>query len=43
MFPPLCLDAAVSTPKYSDEEEALISKKYIVKFKILELISEITK
>lgn len=43
MFPPLCLDAAVSTPKYTNEEESLISKKYVVKFKILELISEITK
>jgi stage II sporulation protein R len=42
MFPPLCLDAAVST-KYTPEEEFLISKKYNVKFKILELISEITR
>ena len=43
MFPPLCLDAAVSSPQYTNEEETLISKKYIIKFKILELISEITK
>ena len=43
MFPPLCLDAAVSSSKYTDEEEALISKKYVVKFKILELISEMSK
>ncbi len=43
MFPPLCLDAAVSSPQYTAEEEALISNKYVIKFKILELISEITK
>ena len=43
MFPPLCLDAAVSTPKYTAEEEVLISKKYNIKFKLLELISEITR
>lgn len=41
MFPPLCLDAAVSAPSYSDAEELLIKKKYKVKFKILELVSEI--
>lgn len=43
MFPPLCLDAAVSSPKYTAEEEILISKKYNIKFKLLELISEITR
>ena len=43
MFPPLCLDASVSTPKYTPEEEVLISKKYNVKFKLLELISEIAR
>ena len=43
MFPPLCLDAALSSPKYSYEEEILISKKYNVKFKLLELITEIAK
>lgn len=43
MFPPLCLDASVSTPKYTEEEEILISKKYNVKFKLLELISEIAR
>ena len=41
MFPPLCLDASVSSPSYSDAEEMLITKKYNIKFKILELISEI--
>lgn len=43
MFPPLCLDASLSAPQYTAEEEALISNKYVIKFKILELISEITK
>lgn len=43
MFPPLCLDASLSTPKYTEEEEVLISKKYNVKFKLLELISEIAR
>lgn len=41
MYPPLCLDAAVTDASYSDAEEILISKKYNVKFKLLELISEI--
>ena len=41
MFPPLCLDCAVSSNAYSDAEEVLIKKKYNVKFKILELVSEI--
>ncbi len=40
MFPPLCLDTATETEKYTDSEDALISGKYRVKFKILELISE---
>ena len=43
MFPPLCLDASVSTQKYTESEEMLISKKYNVKFKLLELISEIAR
>lgn len=43
MFPPLCLDAALSEPKYTEQEEVLISKKYNVKFKLLELISEIAR
>ena len=43
MFPPLCLDASVSTQKYTESEEMLISKKYKVKFKLLELISEIAR
>ena len=41
MYPPLCLDTAVTKTAYSDAEEILISKKYNVKFKVLELISEI--
>ena len=43
MFPPLCLDAALSAPSYSNEEELLITKKYNIKFKILELVSEIMR
>ena len=43
MFPPLCLDAATSNSKYTANEEVLISKKYNVKFKLLELISEIAR
>lgn len=42
MYPPLCLDFAVSEG-YTDEEEALVLGKYSVKFKLLELISEICK
>ena len=42
MYPPLCLDAALSDTSYSAAEEILISKKYNVKFKMLELISERT-
>lgn len=41
MFPPLCLDAATTSAKYTDAESLLIKKEYNVKFKILELISEI--
>lgn len=42
MFPPLCLDIATEAGAYSDEENALIAGgKYRVKFKILELASEI--
>ena len=41
MYPPLCLDAATSNKSYSESEELLIGKKYSVKFKVLELISEI--
>ncbi len=43
MFPPLCLDAAVTENVYTKEEEFLVTKKYSVKFKIVELISELTK
>lgn len=42
LYPPLCLDFAKSNA-YSDSEEALITGKYRVKFKILELVSEICK
>ena len=43
MFPPLCLDVATSESKYTPNEELLITKKYNVKFKILELVSEIAR
>ena len=43
MFPPLCLDVACAESKYTPEEEILITKKYNVKFKMLELISEIAR
>ena len=42
MFPPLCLDASTDAG-YSRSEELLISKKYSIKFKIVELVSEIWK
>ncbi len=42
MFPPLCLDASTSTA-YTKDEELLITKKYNVRFKILEIISELSK
>ena len=43
MFPPLCLDAATESADYTREETLLITKKYNVKFKIVELISEICR
>ena len=43
MFPPLCLDMSVSNSNYSEEEQKLICGEYQVKFKILELISDISK
>ena len=46
MYPPLCLDAAISKSdvKYSDEEYKLISKSgYRVKFKLLEVVSSIAE
>ena len=43
MFPPLCLDASTEKIAYSPEEELLITKKYAVKFKIIEVVSEIWK
>ena len=43
MFPPLCLDAATDSAAFTNEEELLITKKFSVKFKIIEVISEIWK
>ncbi len=44
MYPPMCLDMATSDGVYSDEENELIrAGKYSVKFKILELVSELTQ
>ena len=46
MYPPMCLDLATDAPSddwtsgYTGEELSLISGKYRVKFKLLELISE---
>ena len=46
MYPPMCLDLATDAPRddwtsgYTGEELSLISGKYRVKFKLLELISE---
>ena len=46
MYPPMCLDFATDAPRddwtsgYTGEELSLISGKYRVKFKLLELISE---
>ena len=46
MYPPMCLDRATDAPSddwasgYTGEELSLISGKYRVKFKLLELISE---
>ena len=42
MFPPLCLDAATADIPYSDAEYTLITNKYNVKFKILELLTELS-
>ena len=42
MYPPLCLDIATEYKSgYTKAENDLISGKYVVKFKILELLSEI--
>ena len=43
MFPPLCLNAATENTAYTPEEEFLITKKYRVKFKIIEIVSELTE
>ena len=46
MYPPICLDAALSesTGDYTTEEEALVTKSgYNVKFKLLEITSAILK
>lgn len=43
MFPPLCLDSSIANGGYSAEESSLITNKYAVKFKILELISELSR
>ncbi len=44
MFPPLCLDAALGEDiSYTEAEKGLISGKYAVKFKLLELISSISE
>lgn len=43
MFPPMCLDAATADVSYTEPEMLLISKKYSVKFKMLELVSEISR
>lgn len=46
MYPPMCLDLATDAPSddwasgYTSEELSLISGKYRVKFKLLELISD---
>ncbi len=41
MFPPLCLNAATESAAYTPEEELLITKKYRIKFKIIEIVSEL--
>ena len=49
MYPPMCLDLATDAPSddwvggYTSEELSLISGKYRVKFKLLELISDFSK
>ena len=40
MYPPMCLDTAISNSSYSDAEKNLIIGKYRIKFKILELVSK---
>ncbi len=41
MYPPLCLDIATSrVDEYTKEEANLIGGKYIIKFKILEILSK---
>lgn len=44
MYPPLCLDMATDAPKddgYTAEEKQLIGGRYKVKFKILEIFSDL--
>ena len=44
MFPPLCLDMSLSDfDGYTDEELFIVQNKYSVKFKLLELASELLK
>jgi stage II sporulation protein R len=43
MFPPMCLDAATEEVKYTHSEEILIKRKYSVKFKLLELVSALSR
>ena len=49
MYPPMCLDLATDAPSddwvggYTGEELSLISGKYRIKFKLLELISDFSK
>ena len=44
MYPPMCLGASTAKGGYTSEEEALISKSgYVVKSKLLELVSSISK
>lgn len=43
MFPPMCLDACTEAAQYSQNEEILIKKRFNVRFKLVELISELTK
>ena len=44
MYPPMCLGASTAKGGYTSEEEALISKSgYVVKSKLLELVSSISR
>ena len=49
MYPPMCLDLATDAPSddwaggYTGEELSLITGKYRVKFKLLEMISDFAK